>query len=112
MILIASCPMRGSSAVRMAPKFAELTVAVELTLVSSLDQLGWFRMLKYSARNCMLQRSLIWKFLTSPMSQLKVPGQRNCPLATLPGVGVALRLLKELILSKSVQARGFVIVGP
>src|SRR5260370_12126760 len=92
MVFNANEPIRGSPRTRIDPNAGELTLATGLTLASSLDQFGWLRMLKYSARNCIPTRSVIWKFLTRPISQLKAPGQRNCPLLVVPKVNAAGRV--------------------
>src|SRR3954466_1535042 len=72
--------MRGSRALRIAPKPAPLTDA------AGPFRFTRFEALKNSARSCMSQRSLIGKCLAIPISQLNRPGARSAPLAILPKV--------------------------
>src|SRR5260370_10216092 len=60
----------------LAPKTIELGYA----------KLAWFRMLKSSARNWSVYRSLIWNFLKKEVSTSTKPGPRNDPRETLPKV--------------------------
>src|SRR6266436_9117914 len=89
--------MRGSPAcpALKVPKELLLSLSKEViwsvpftapVLMLSGANVGWFRTLKYSARNCTLQRSEIEIFFAICTSQLAVRGKRRTFLPILPNV--------------------------
>src|SRR6266404_265144 len=82
--------LRGSAACWIAPKlFVELSFWKLVSDAPSSMKLARLNTLKNSARNWSRQRSVIEKFLSSPMSQVNAPGKRKPPLPTLPKVPAA-----------------------
>src|SRR5260370_33171416 len=82
--------MRGSAACWIAPKlFFELSFWKFVSDAESYVKFARLNPLKNSARNWSRQRSVIEKFLSSPMSQVNEPGKRKLPLPTLPKVPAA-----------------------
>src|SRR5262245_27543230 len=82
--------MRGSPACCKAPKFPfELSFAkLPAAVVSS--KFTRLKILKNSARNWRLTRSVNGKFLVNAISQVKAPGKRKLPLPRLPNVPTGL----------------------
>src|ERR1017187_10976068 len=71
---------RGARKELIAPKF--VTVMFVLANPAGFTQLS---VLRVSSRNCVLNRSVISKFLSRDASRLKNPGPRMVPRPVLPG---------------------------
>src|SRR6266478_3369330 len=95
--------MRGSAACWIAPKLVfALSFWKFVSDAESSMKFARLNTLKNSARNWSRQRSVIEKFLSSPMSHVNEPGKRKLPLPTLPKVLAAFDV-KALGLSQSTQ---------
>src|SRR5215470_4899954 len=102
----ANWPMRGSPACCKAPKFPfELSFA-KLPVAVFSSKFTRLKILKNSARNWRLVRSVNGKFLVNAISQVYKPGKRKLPLPRLPNVPAGLGA-NEARFSQSWQ--GFVL---
>src|SRR5581483_10236208 len=80
--------MRGSPAPVICPKLLELKAAIPV-LADGSFKFTRLKTLKYSARNCSFQRSVMLKFFISPMSHVQYLGPRSAPLVVLPKIPAA-----------------------
>src|SRR5215467_6937409 len=98
--------MRGSVACCRAPKFPFELSFEKLPVAVVSSKFTRLKMLKNSARNWRLIRSVNGKFLVKAISQVYKPGNRKLPLPRLPNVPAGLAT-NEARFSKSWQ--GFVL---